>query len=586
MTQRAESLVETLAFGAMRELLQAILTPQKESSLKIALAGPLLGWSQAEVLALADSQTSRMEELISQGMALRRIWRDNGFSAFYQAFLASSWSGLEKTVGENLLMREGGLDLFHGIQQIAEFLIEKEISEKLPPYRLLRTLDELLQVEEEGDQNLKQRINPEKEGVRILTIHSSKGLEFEIVFALGVVKRPKRPSPFVPITSDHLPPLLTPLEDESDPRYVEYLLEIDAEKIRQLYVAFTRAKQRLYIPLFLEAPGKLCQPGAASAMELYLALLGQPQIPFEDLHERIQHLKVETSLEEIRQLANKCHISEMTFSAFDEVHESDKISSPFLEENQQDDLELRDPPKIEIPGEPLYMHSFTALTKGSSSTSPSFEEVRPPSDFDCSNKNPHTLPAGSSTGTLLHTLLEKIPFYFVSEGKRNNALLTFVDRYIYKTPFKAWLEVISDILYHALTTPLLVGNGSFYLQNLAEDQCYREHEFLYPTTHLLHPEFEMRPGFLKGVIDLVFECNGKFCIVDWKSNWLGPDESHYSLQEIDQAMQSHDYYLQANIYKEALKRYLKLVDERPFEEIFGGVFYVFLRGCGSSLQIF
>jgi exodeoxyribonuclease V beta subunit len=45
-------------------------------------------------------------------------------------------------------------------------------------------------------------------------------------------------------------------------------------------------------------------------------------------------------------------------------------------------------------------------------------------------------------------------------------------------------------------------------------------------------------------------------------------------------MHSHHYYLQADIYAKAMARYLALFDNRPFEEIFGGTYYVFLRGVG------
>ena len=45
-----------------------------------------------------------------------------------------------------------------------------------------------------------------------------------------------------------------------------------------------------------------------------------------------------------------------------------------------------------------------------------------------------------------------------------------------------------------------------------------------------------------------------------------------------QSMIANDYHLQAHIYKNALKKYLKILDPRPFDDIFGGVYYIFLRG--------
>jgi exodeoxyribonuclease V beta subunit len=48
------------------------------------------------------------------------------------------------------------------------------------------------------------------------------------------------------------------------------LKELDAEKMRQLYVALTRAKQRLYIPISQEQSGKPFNLGEASPIELFL----------------------------------------------------------------------------------------------------------------------------------------------------------------------------------------------------------------------------------------------------------------------------------------------------------------------------
>jgi exodeoxyribonuclease V beta subunit len=70
--------------------------------------------------------------------------------------------------------------------------------------------------------------------------------------------------------------------------------------------------------------------------------------------------------------------------------------------------------------------------------------------------------------------------------------------------------------------------------------------------------------------------------VDWKTNWLGPDLTSYNQEQMHHAMREHDYYLQASLYREALMRYLALVDPRPFDEIYGGMYYLFLRGINSG----
>lgn len=591
VAQHSENLSATVAFAAMQELLQAILTPQRESPLKIALAGPLLGWTQHEIAALDDPL--HLEPLIAKGMALRKIWLQKGFSAFFQAFLASTWlpteingrkeinSASPLNVAESLLSREGGLSLYHCIQQIAELLIEHEVHGKLSPYKLIDALNEMRLLEKSGDQQIKQRTNPEKEGVRILTIHSSKGLEFEIVFALGVIKRSKAPSNFVPISHSGSLPVLTAVADCHDPRYIHYALELDAEKIRQLYVAFTRAKQRLYVPLLFQTSGKDCEMGTASPIEIYLAMMGKPEVPFESIQERIPHLNAESSLAFIRTLGKNLAI---TLSTAEEPLQV----QPFIENDAE--IHLQAPPEAKIMGAPCFMHSFTALSavgreeedSAQTSDKTTFVELRPPSDFENADKSSHTLPAGSATGTLLHTLMESIPFEIATRGQHDHEFLYFIEKFLKFTPYEAWHSVIASIVYNALSTPLAIGESLLCLKDLQDNHCYREHGFVYSGSRDLHPELAVRPGFLQGVIDLIFEHEGKYCILDWKSNWLGPDDSFYGQTQMESAMREHDYFLQAEIYKEALKRYLKLVDDRPFEELFGGVFYVFMRGLESG----
>ena len=70
--------------------------------------------------------------------------------------------------------------------------------------------------------------------------------------------------------------------------------------------------------------------------------------------------------------------------------------------------------------------------------------------------------------------------------------------------------------------------------------------------------------------------------MDWKSNWLGDNVANYESKNLEKAMKEDNYFLQAAIYTKALKSFLKIVDKRKFEEIFGGVFYIFLRGLNDQ----
>jgi exodeoxyribonuclease V beta subunit len=79
---------------------------------------------------------------------------------------------------------------------------------------------------------------------------------------------------------------------------------------------------------------------------------------------------------------------------------------------------------------------------------------------------------------------------------------------------------------------------------------------------------------MKGFIDLFFCFQGKYFILDWKTNAL----KDYTQASIWECMRKNRYDLQASIYASAIKRYLSLWEKRPFTECFGGAIYFFLRG--------
>jgi len=95
--------------------------------------------------------------------------------------------------------------------------------------------------------------------------------------------------------------------------------------------------------------------------------------------------------------------------------------------------------------------------------------------------------------------------------------------------------------------------------------------------------FERFAGFLRGFIDLVVEHEGKYYIVDWKSNYLGPDIADYDHDALCEAMDSHLYTVQALIYTLALDRHLAArLPGYEYETHFGGVIYVFVRGVNPD----
>jgi len=85
-----------------------------------------------------------------------------------------------------------------------------------------------------------------------------------------------------------------------------------------------------------------------------------------------------------------------------------------------------------------------------------------------------------------------------------------------------------------------------------------------------------RKGVLNGIIDLVFEHDGRYYVVDWKTNWLGDSDGDYAPDRIRAAMGHAGYVLQSYLYATAL---LQMLRQRGLDYgSFGGVCYLFLRG--------
>ena len=87
---------------------------------------------------------------------------------------------------------------------------------------------------------------------------------------------------------------------------------------------------------------------------------------------------------------------------------------------------------------------------------------------------------------------------------------------------------------------------------------------------------------MKGYIDMVFRHQGRFYLLDWKSNYLGPTLDHYNQSSMQETMAANYYILQYHIYTVALHQYLRYQQpDYRYENDFGGVFYVFIRGVNE-----
>ncbi len=213
-------------FVELKALVEALLSPEDPGMIKALLMMPqFIGCDPVET-----------RQRFSQ---LKEVWIEKGFAA--------------------AALRTGAV---FDIEELAE---EEWMRDPLLPGRVLNGLESWEAEAKEGG-----------EGVAILSIHKSKGLEFRVVFALGLCK----PAKMEALLFEHEEALHVAGES---PAYAAFLEEQRAEKLRQFYVAVTRAKQHLFLfrhpkmenspqQLFLETVGedlldRLCEKGLATIVK-------------------------------------------------------------------------------------------------------------------------------------------------------------------------------------------------------------------------------------------------------------------------------------------------------------------------------
>jgi exodeoxyribonuclease V beta subunit len=219
----------------------------------------------------------------------------------------------------------------------------------------------------------------------------------------------------------------------------------------------------------------------------------------------------------------------------------------------------------------------------------------------------HALPRGAAVGTLVHSVLERV------DWQKPEELGALVDQELARRPDLGAVDapLLGRALRGVVATPLAPSRAPS-LAELATDECLRELEFLLPVrgsgealsaaglarafarwaqppvprdyaARVAALGFSPLLGYLRGFIDLVFVHEGRYFVVDYKTNHLGSSVGDYASERLVAAMAEHHYLLQYHLYTVALHRLLRarLAGYR-YDEHFGGVYYLFVRGMAPS----
>ena len=569
-------------------ILQACLSVTERPILN-AIATALFCLNAAEIHQIHhdEIQWQRWAEKFAE---YQQIWQRQGVLPMLHHLL------LAENITEKLLSRPDGerklTDLLHlaEILQQAAALNESEAA-------LLRWFEK--QIQDEGRQEAQIRLESERQLVKIVTIHKSKGLEYDLVwlpFLGNAAKNPAKNKLFNLYYDSDEEKTLWDMQDQHLDDLTE---EVFAEELRLLYVALTRAKYQMAFVL----PKAFDKKWNALLYVLTQGEIGRKlDLP--------NNWDTQPLLEKFKQLLPNDVAIELT----DVLQASEPLTLNVSQENLSAEIfqgEIEQDWRVTSFSGIEQTHQRKAyLNESAVKKSLIFDDAK---DYDASisieniTENLTTLahdhdemvldfPRGTQIGTLLHRYFEKVPFAQLAEKENIEKLCQ--DLNLAEEQFAAvqqWFEQI-------LSTPIL-PKDDFTLAQINEKQCLKELAFyLNITSHFdvagfnralatLHHlpseplQFDDIQGMVRGTMDLVFSHQDKYYLLDYKSNFLGETLKDYDQAALKKAMLEHHYDWQYLLYVVALHRYLKTrLPHYDYNRDFGGVVYAFLRGMNGSPQ--
>lgn len=562
-----DSVFETLEAQELLWLLQAVLAPERENTLRSALATSMFGLTALDIENLNQDEQA-WDALVEEFSDYRQIWRQRGVMPMLRALMTA------RHIAENLLATRGGERRLTDILHISE-LLQEAASQLESEHALVRWLAQHIAEPDSNAASQQMRLESDKHLVQIVTIHKSKGLEYPLVWLPFIARFRKQDQAFYH-DRETFAAVLDLGQDEASLELAE--AERLAEDLRLLYVALTRAVWHCSLGV---APLSSRKSGNS---DFHLSALGR----------LLQAGEAMDAAGLAARLADFCHgdialqrPGELDLTPWQAPAATiPPLSARELQRRIADDWRV-----TSYSG--LQQHGFSGG-----------QDLLPRLDVDAAGVGevveepqltPHQFPRGAAPGTFLHSLFEELDFTQpVPDG--------WMAEKLQLSGFDAqWAPVLTDWLGGVLKTRL--PGADIALNQLAARDKQVEMAFYLPIAQLLTAErldalirqydplsagtppldFRQVRGMLKGFIDLVFRHEGRYYLLDYKSNWLGEDREAYTRPAMEQAMRAHRYDLQYQLYSLALHRYLRhRLADYDYDRHFGGVIYLFLRGMDGQ----
>ena len=576
----AESIFASHEALEIERVMVAIAEPGNETYVRTALTTDILGLSGNDLFHLNDD--SSFEDILNNFYRYHNLWAQYGFMRMFRSFMN------QEGVRLRLLSLADGERRVTNLLHIAELLHRTEVEKKLGMEGLMEWLSER---RENPDSEEELRLETDDDAVRLVTIHSSKGLEYPVVFCpftWSGVSRDSNEFAFHDPEREYNLTLDIGTGDEAN-RILARREDL-AENIRLLYVAITRARHRCYLVW-----GKIHQ--AERSAPAYL--LHQPVNCDTDLidgvRDRVKTLDGDAMLGEIEELVKASQntialrllkdVAGERYVPPDVAHEYDYRR--FTGSIHRDWV--------------ISSYSSLISDRRNESELPDYDRIDRRIDRDAREGRDDIFgfPRGPRAGQCIHEIFEDLDFT-LEDHEILEIIIEKLSRYGFELKWQdALLGMVKNVLAASLS-----GKGDFTLRSVERGDRLNELEFYFPLERVTSPELaaifsrsgmtdalrgfsnrirelDFRPvkGYVRGFIDMVFRRDDRYHIVDWKSNYLGDGVDDYSREAVQSAMEEHFYILQYHLYAVALHRYLAMrVPGYHYQKHFGDIYYVFVRG--------
>ena len=568
--------------------------------MRAALAGELLGAGALDFLPDEADGSTAWETRWASFADYHQAWITNGFYSMFSHILQ------QEKIKERLLSREEGERRLTNLLHLAELLHRASIEHKLNPEALIKWLHARQQAPSGGEEAQQLRLESDDHAVRILTIHKSKGLQFDYVFCPFTWAGAKVDTAAVQF---HDPDAGRQLTLAVGPRYRSRIPALrtgrgTGRNLRLLYVALTRARKRCYwvwgrfnkaelsAPAYLLHGSRTTQDSPDWIGPLRQTMAGMSDADF---------------LADLAALAQR---AEGTIAVSPLPVGPAAQLGTVLQKN-----DARQCRRFERRLDSVWrMASFSALTSGmhpqdAVNADAQDRDMDRTVPQDVPYRNPvdeadtivlAEFPKGTQSGLFFHDVLEHLDFQNPREAIRNGLVAEKLRDYGIED---RWEQSVSAVLEALVQKTLTAGDRPLTLNRVPTGDRIPELDFHFPlktvTSGALRSVFEQHgrastlklenalerlnfdpvEGFIKGFIDLVFRWQGRYYLVDWKSNHLGDSYADYAPDRLARAMVDDFYFLQYHLYAVALDQWLRRhAKAYDYRRHFGGVYYIFLRG--------